>query len=110
MTNTTYFRTTMPSPIGVLTIIANERAIVAIDWDGESSHEAILRGREVVDVDAADHVPLDLAVEQLTEYFDGERVDFDVPLDASGTAFQHRPGTRSWRSRSARPSATANRR
>ena len=30
------------------------------------------------------------AGEQLAEYFSGERVDFDLPLDAAGTPFQRR--------------------
>jgi len=89
MTNTTYFRTTMPSPIGTLTIVANGHAVVAIDWDGESAHEELLGDGEIVDVDAADHAALAIAVDQLDEYFRGVRVDFDIPLDAAGTAFQH---------------------
>lgn len=87
--STTYHRTTMPSPIGTLTIVANDDAVVAIDWDGESSHEVTLRDGEFVDVAAADHAPLAIAVEQLGEYFAGDRTDFEVPLAAAGTAFQH---------------------
>ena len=89
MTNTTHYRTTMPSPIGTLTIVANDDAVVAIDWDGETAHEELLGDSEIVDVGAADHAALAVAVEQLSEYFDGERLDFDIPLDASGTSFQH---------------------
>ncbi len=87
--NTTYYRATMPSPIGTLTIVANDRAVVAIDWDGESGHEAMLGDAEIVEVQAADHPTVAIAVEQLGEYFDGERTEFDLPLDAAGTAFQH---------------------
>ena len=87
--STTYYRTTMASPIGTLTIVANDRAVVAIDWDGESGHEAVLGTAEIVDVAAADHAPLAAAIEQLGEYFAGERTEFDLPLDAAGTAFQH---------------------
>ena len=87
--NTTYYRTTMPSPIGTLTIVANDRAVVAIDWDGESGHEAMLGDGEIVDVAATGHAPLALAVDQLGEYFAGERTEFDLPLAAPGTPFQH---------------------
>lgn len=87
--NTTCYRTTMASPIGTLTIVANERAVVAIDWDGESGHEAALGDADIVDVAATEHAPLATAVEQLDEYFAGERTEFDLPLDAAGTAFQH---------------------
>jgi methylated-DNA-[protein]-cysteine S-methyltransferase len=88
-TNTTYHRTTMSSPIGTLTIVANDHAVVAIDWDGESAHEAVLADAEVVDVTPTEHPPLASAVEQLVEYFDGKRLEFDLPLAAVGTPFQH---------------------
>jgi methylated-DNA-[protein]-cysteine S-methyltransferase len=88
-TTPSYFRTTMPSPIGKLTIVANVDAIVAIDWDGDSGHEAALGGVEPHDVGPDGHAPLAAAVEQLTEYFAGERIEFDLPLAAAGTAFQH---------------------
>jgi len=84
-----HYRTTMSSPIGTLTIVANEHAIVAIDWDGESGHEVMLGAAEIRDVAATDHAALAVAVEQLAEYFDGRRTEFDIPLDASGTEFQH---------------------
>ena len=87
--NTTCYRTTMASPIGTLTIVANQRAVVAIDWDGESGHESALGDADIVDVAAVDHAPLATAVEQLDEYFAGERTEFDLPLDAVGTTFQH---------------------
>ncbi len=35
-----------------------------------------------------DHDVLDLAIAQLAEYFAGERVEFDLPLDPCGTTFQ----------------------
>jgi methylated-DNA-[protein]-cysteine S-methyltransferase len=88
-TTPSYFRTTMPSPIGELTIVANDDAIVAIDWDGESGHEAALGGADLHDVAPDEHAPLAAAVEQLTEYFAGERRAFDLQLAAAGTAFQH---------------------
>ncbi len=85
----THFRTTMRSPIGTLTIVANDHAIVAIDWDGESGHEALLDRATIRDVDPGDHPALAVAVEQLDEYFEGQRTEFEIPLDAAGTPFQH---------------------
>ena len=86
------FRTSMPSPIGLLTLVANEDAIVAICWDEETpdAHNPVDRmlGDDFIDVAAGEHAALDLAVAQLDEYFAGERVDFDLPLDPDGTAFQ----------------------
>lgn len=37
---------------------------------------------------SAKHSVLQLTMTQLTEYFSGRRKDFDLPLAASGTAFQ----------------------
>ena len=83
-----HYRATMPSPIGTLTIVANDRAIVAIEWAGEPADARMLAGARVIDVEPADHPPLAAAVEQLGEYFDGVRTEFDLPLDAAGTPFQ----------------------
>ena len=90
-------RITMPSPIGTLTIVAHDDAIVAIRWDTESDDrqpdarnpvDAKL-GDDLVDVRAGDHAVLDAAVAQLGEYFAGARTNFDLPLDPEGTEFQH---------------------
>jgi methylated-DNA-[protein]-cysteine S-methyltransferase len=101
MSNSTYpplSRTAMPTPIGLLTIVANDHAIVAICWDtGPAGSDSGARnpveaklGDEFVDVVAGSgrHAVLDQAVEQLGEYFDGQRIDFDLPLDPGGTPFQ----------------------
>jgi methylated-DNA-[protein]-cysteine S-methyltransferase len=103
VTNTTLFSTTMSSPIKPLTIVANERAVVAIMWDTETA-DADPEARNPVDaglgpvvaVDEAGDAPaaaaagavLAKAVAQLDEYFRGERTDFDLPLEPAGTAFQ----------------------
>lgn len=93
----TLFSTTMPSPIGELTIVADDTAIVAIRWDTDSddrqpdAHNPVdmsigRRGAEVRET--PDHPVLAAAVEQLTEYFAGERTTFDLPLAPAGTEFQ----------------------
>lgn len=84
-TTRTLHRTTMPSPIGELTIVADDAAIVSIRFDTE-------RDRRQPDVLAAAELPqhpvLRRAVEQLTEYFRGDRTEFDLPLAPDGTPFQ----------------------
>ena len=88
------FRTTTESPIGVLTLVANDFGIVAIRWDEDTpdSHNPVdaTLGDEFVDVPAGSghHTVLDRAVEQLDEYFGGKRTSFDLPLDPDGTDFQ----------------------
>ena len=78
--------TVMPSPIGDLRIVERDGAIVAIEFfpfrqppDGRplgarSDEEPVLAE----------------AVRQLTAYFARELTDFDLPLAAVGTEFQHR--------------------
>jgi methylated-DNA-[protein]-cysteine S-methyltransferase len=68
----------MDSPIGGLRLHADGDKLVAIDFD------ATVEG-ERVESDI-----LDTAEKQLTEYFAGERTEFDLPLAAQGTEFQHR--------------------
>lgn len=67
----------MDSPIGGLRLQAEGDKLVAIDFD------AVVKGERV------DNATLDAAEQQLTEYFAGERTEFDVPLAAQGTQFQH---------------------
>ena len=81
----TLHRTTMPSPIGELTIVADDDAIVSIRFDTERDR----RQPDVVGADEpADHPVLRTAVTQLAEYFRGERTEFDLPLAPAGTPFQ----------------------
>jgi methylated-DNA-[protein]-cysteine S-methyltransferase len=91
------YRTTIASPIGVLTALADDAGLVGIRWDTESEgHDSDalnpvdrhLDAVDFVDVTANEHDVLDAVVRQLTEYFDGQRRDFDLPLHADGTTFQ----------------------
>jgi len=84
-------RTSMTSPIGELTILATDDAVVSIRWDHEP-FDPRLTG-DVVDVAHGEHAVLDEAVRQLDEYFNGERLEFDLPLEPNGTPFQHQAWT-----------------
>lgn len=66
------------SPIGGLRLHADGDKLVAIDFDAEVMGEKV------------ESTVLDEAARQLTEYFAGERTEFDLPLAAAGTEFQHR--------------------
>ncbi len=68
----------MDSPIGGLRLRADGDKLVGIEFD------AVVEGARV------DSAVLDATEHQLTEYFAGERTEFDVPLAAQGTEFQHR--------------------
>ncbi|MGI9187675.1 MAG: methylated-DNA--[protein]-cysteine S-methyltransferase [Gaiellales bacterium] len=71
---------TVSTPLGDITAVA--------DVDGLT--QVILAGDDgSVLADAAEGGPIvDAAAQQLTEYFAGERMTFDVPLAAQGTEFQ----------------------
>lgn len=74
----------MDSPLGELTLIASERGIRAVLWPNDNPKRVPLDRV----VDTADNDILRTAAQQLEEYFDGERSDFDLPLDPVGTTFQ----------------------
>jgi methylated-DNA-[protein]-cysteine S-methyltransferase len=74
----------MDSPVGRLKLVATSDGLAAILWETD--------GPDRVRLGAATEAPEDqLLVEaerQLTEYFAGRRIGFDLPLDCLGTAFQ----------------------
>jgi methylated-DNA-[protein]-cysteine S-methyltransferase len=75
---------TIDSPVGKLTLVASEKALVAILW--ENDEPGRVRLGEAVRSEA--NGVLDRTERQLAEYFAGRRRDFTVPLDLRGTAFQ----------------------
>ena len=90
-TNRQLARTSMASPIGELTILATDDAVVAIRWDHEPFDVRLTA--DVVDVEHGRHAVLDEAVRQLDEYFAGERLEFELPLEPNGTPFQRQAWT-----------------
>ncbi len=78
--------TVMPSPIGDLRIVERDGSIRAIEF---SPFHPSADGRPLGARADTDPV-LAEAVRQLTAYFAREITDFDLPLAAVGTDFQHR--------------------
>jgi methylated-DNA-[protein]-cysteine S-methyltransferase len=64
------------TPLGALTLSEDDGAIVALDWG---------RGR-----DQQETPVLRAAADQLQDYFDGQRVRFDLPLAPFGSPFRQR--------------------
>jgi methylated-DNA-[protein]-cysteine S-methyltransferase len=77
--------TTIPSPIGELTIVVSDEGVRAISWHGEPS---AVDPAEIGEASPRRAEVLDRAVAQLQEYFLGARTEFDLPLDPRGTPFQ----------------------
>lgn len=68
------------SKIGPLYLVATEKALCGIFWK-----------RQNVAVESKDSKPskmLDKVERQVSEYLDGKRKSFDIPLSAEGTEFQ----------------------
>ncbi|MGV3346858.1 methylated-DNA--[protein]-cysteine S-methyltransferase [Enterobacteriaceae bacterium LUAb1] len=76
--------THLPSPVGKLTLIANDHALVGVLWENE------LAGRTSLIPQRFDecHPILTETASQLREYFSGQRRAFSLPLEFTGTAFQ----------------------
>jgi len=73
--------TVMDTPIGVLTITVGDAGVRSVRFPGE-------RQDDVPSPSGGPHDVADEVVRQLAEYFDGERQEFDVPLDPVGSEFQ----------------------
>ena len=76
------YYTTVGSPIGSLLLVSDGEALTAVEME---PHRA-----EVAAGATADDGPLRAVVEQLEEYFAGDRTDFDLLLRPHGTEFQRR--------------------
>jgi methylated-DNA-[protein]-cysteine S-methyltransferase len=74
--------TYMPSPIGRLLLCGDDRRLTALYTPPASEDPGLVRDRSRSD---AAFAPIRA---QLEEYFAGERVAFDVPLDLEGTPFR----------------------
>jgi methylated-DNA-[protein]-cysteine S-methyltransferase len=75
----------MNSPIGPLFILCDDKSLVSILFE-----EKELFGKyhsETIDEDS-DHAMCAMVEEQLTEYFNGERMEFSIPMNMYGTPFQ----------------------
>lgn len=70
------------SPIGKLLLIGDGTRLHALHMNGDGDYDG-LRGKMTRDPDAFAE-----PVAQLTQYFAGERTDFDLELEAHGTDFQ----------------------
>jgi methylated-DNA-[protein]-cysteine S-methyltransferase len=80
----TYFTKKTNTPVGELTLIASERGLAAILWEGDNPKRVRLEPQR-------EDPENDILVEterQLKSYFDGTLKVFSVPLDFVGTEFQ----------------------
>jgi methylated-DNA-[protein]-cysteine S-methyltransferase len=81
-----YFSKTIWSPVGELTLVADDRGLAAILWENDKPDRVRLGALS----EKADHPVLLETERQLAQYFAGTRRTFDVPLSFAGTDFQKR--------------------
>jgi methylated-DNA-[protein]-cysteine S-methyltransferase len=74
--------TVMDSPIGQLTLVAQDGELAGVYMDNHRHMPPIETFGE------RDAAPLRVAIAQLEEYFAGQRTEFDMPLAMGGTPFQ----------------------
>jgi len=79
-----YFYKTIPSPVGELTLIANDTALTAILWENEDPDRVRLGELE----EHKKHPVLLETERQLNAYFAGSLKKFSVKLAFTGTEFQ----------------------
>lgn len=80
---TTYYKR-FKCPLGPLTLIANDHALLAVLWPSKHTENLIrTMGKE-----SRRHPILNKASEQLREYFAGKRKKFELPIEMRGTPFQ----------------------
>lgn len=73
-----------PSPLGNMVLAATDLGLAGVWFDGQRHQPAMADWPE-----ATQHPVLLLATQQLSEYFNGQRSAFDLPLDLrGGTPFQ----------------------
>ena len=82
----TYHSKTIWSPVGELTLVADDRGLAAILWENDRPDRVRLGALN----EKPDHPVLVETERQLGEYFAGTRRSFDVPLSFAGTDFQKR--------------------
>ena len=80
----TYAYKIIQSPVGDLRLIANDEALIAVNWEKRGS-----KGARFGTLVENDKHPVLLETErQLKEYFQGKRKTFSLKLDLIGTKFQ----------------------
>ena len=85
----TLVATHIDSPVGTLRLVGSYAGLSAVIWDGDDPARVAFANTAN---DGGNSV-LAHAAEQITEYFAGQRTEFDLALDLRGTTFQ----VKAWR-------------
>ena len=82
--------TRFPSPVGELILTASETALKAVFFPVRRNRSAPEAGWVEDDARGPAGALLAAVRRELTEYFDGTRTTFDLPLDGTGSTFERR--------------------
>ena len=83
---TTLHVTRPDSPVRTVRLVASEHGLRAVLWERHEAERVPFGDARLVESPTD---VLRVAGDQLSEYFAGERTEFDLPLDPVGTPFQH---------------------
>lgn len=72
------------SPLGELSIHANETFVTAVLFSKQPNDQPVPEKKD------SNHPLIKLCCTQLSEYFEGSRKEFNLPVQQSGTAFQQK--------------------
>ena len=75
------------SPIGTLTIMSSTQGLHAVLWESDCDNEEYKVILSKLHLSKKEKI-ITQTISQLTEYFDGQRKVFDLPLTMNGTDFQ----------------------
>ncbi|MEO5893802.1 MAG: methylated-DNA--[protein]-cysteine S-methyltransferase [Ferruginibacter sp.] len=79
------------SPVGILEIKATDEHITALLFANTARRGT--QGEVITDLKETNHLLIQQCKKQLTEYFEGKRTQFDLPLQQEGSAFQQKVWT-----------------
>lgn len=80
------YYTTINSPIGPLFLVSNGESLTGLFMDKQSNMPKLTDGWQ----EESGVAPFPSAIQQLDEYMAGTRTQFDLPLAAKGSEFQHK--------------------
>jgi methylated-DNA-[protein]-cysteine S-methyltransferase len=78
------FKSLHQSPVGVLTLLANQHALTAVLWENDDPN----RVKVPENITEKETEVLSETKRQLDEYFEGKRQVFELPIEMYGTDFQ----------------------
>lgn len=84
---------TIQTPLGEMVACATDKGICLLEFTDRKNFEKQLKALSQqlkAEIEEKEHIHFQQLEKELTEYFEGNRATFDVPLLTTGTAFQEK--------------------